>query len=282
MTRDGYWVHDLNPIAVQLWGGFAIHWYGLAYLAGIMLGWWLLERWRRQQRLPLAKEDLGDFVMWAAIGMMVGGRLAYCALYIPDEVAAAPLKIFKVWEGGMASHGGMVGFAVGIGLYAWRRQRSFLVLGDAVAAVAPIGICFGRLANFVNGELYGRPGTVPWAMIFPSAQDGLPRHPSQLYAAGLEGALLAAVLLSLHHRHRRPGLTMGLFFVLYALGRFVGEFWREPDRGQPGSPGVDLILGLMTKGQALTVPLLLIGLALCWWALRRSPQPAVYAPSGAP
>ena len=311
-----FWVHHINPYAVDLGHAFgihwAIHWYGLAYLAGLVWGWWLLSRWVRQGRAPLRPEWVQDFVLWAGMGMIIGGRLGYCLFYAFDELLAnpfgrmadydtdrgvflphgvqAPLDhvvrafdwpfVLQVWNGGMASHGGIIGLAVGCWLFSRKYQVSFAVLGDCISAAGPIGVMFGRIANFINGELWGRPTQVPWAVIFPDAPlvggYAVPRHPSQLYAVGMEGLVPLVIGLVVHARHRRPGLTTGVVLSCYAVGRFIDEFMREPDLGQAGSPGVPLILGFMTKGQALTVPVLVIGVAAIIWALRHPPRPELY------
>ena len=176
----------------------------------------------------------------------------------------------------MASHGGILGIALGTLLFAYRRHRNFWVLGDQIAAIAPLGIALGRIANFINGELWGRPGDVPWAVIFPDAPriggQMVARHPSQLYAAFLEGFLLLILLLPINARHRKPGLTGACFLVFYGIGRFVGEFWREPDVGQP------IYFGWMSKGQAFTIPVLAAGLVLLVITLRQKPKPEAYEP----
>lgn len=306
-TAAAHWVHDIDPFALRFGPSFGIRWYGLSYLAGIGLGWWLLVRWSKAGRLPMTAQQVGDFAVAIAIGMVAGGRLGYAIGYEPalfwsfsDDLPW--WRLLAVHQGGMASHGGIAGMAAAAWWWCWKRKQSLAVVGDALAAVGPLGIACGRLANFVNGELWGRPSTVPWAVVFPEAEavpreipaiqinawlaaHGTPRHPSQLYAMALEGLLVAAVLLPLHARHRRPGLTLGLFFLLYGIGRFVGEFFREPDAGQPGFDAAHpAILGFMSKGQAYTLPLLAIGALLTWWALRRPARPAAYAvlspPSG--
>lgn len=280
-----HWVHDLDPFIVRFSDSFGLRWYGLSYLVGIAVGWWLLARWARHERLPMLPKQVGDFAMTIAIGMVVGGRLGYATFYEPalfvtvtDELPF--WKLLAVHQGGMASHGGIIGMAVAAWWWSWRRRQSMAVLGDALAAVAPFGIACGRLANFINGELWGRPWDGPWAVIFSHTGGGeQPRHPSQLYAMFLEGLLICAVLLPVHARHRRPGLTLGLFLVLYGCGRFVGEFFREPDAGQPGFGDIPGLLGFMSKGQFLTLPLFVIGGWLIWRALRRQPDHAAYAAS---
>ncbi|MBA3845691.1 MAG: prolipoprotein diacylglyceryl transferase [Planctomycetes bacterium] len=274
MAESGHWQHDIDPFIVHFWGEVGIRWYGMAYVAGIVCGYWLLKRWSQRDRLPVAGQQLQDFGLFAGLSMIAGGRLGYLVFYAFDKVLQDPLYALRLWEGGMSSHGGIIGFAVGIWWWARRHGRSFPVLGDAVCTVGTIGVFFGRLANFINGELWGRPSTVPWAVIFPEA-GMIPRHPSQLYAAVAEGLLPFLLLLTFHARHRRPGLTMAAFLTLYAVGRFVGEFFREPDNNR-------FLVGWLTKGQALTIPLALAAIAFAIYALRRPPLPELYLAPAAP
>ena len=273
-----FWTHNLYPVALHLVGPLAIRWYGLAYLAGLAWGGWMVVRWAKAGRCPLAPNQVGDFVLAGGLGMIIGGRLGYCLIYGRDHLMADPLYLIKLWEGGMASHGGIIGLAAGAWWHARRTSVSWAVLTDLVAATAPMGIALGRAANFINGELWGKPGTVPWAVIFPDAPlvDGLrvPRHPSQLYEMLAEGVILLAVILPIHARHRRPGVTTGALLALYAVGRFVTEIWREPDVGHPP------LWGWMNKGQLLSLPVLVVGLVVLWWAWRRGAKPDLYrAPS---
>lgn len=280
-TEPTHWVHDLSPFAIQLGDDVGIRWYGLAYLGGFLLAWWLLRLWSRRNQLPLDYKGITDAVFYIAISMMVGGRLGYCLFYYqtadtgaPWAIMQDPLAVFKVWQGGMASHGGVAGMFFGTWLFCRKRHINFLVLGDTVAATAGIGIVFGRLANFINGELWGRPSDVTWAIIFPNdplyPAEQIARHPSQLYAVGLEGLMMLAVVLPLHFIHRRPGLSIGAGIATYCLGRFIGEFWREPD------PGYALYLGWMSKGQALTIPLFAVALSFFIVAWRKGPRPELY------
>ena len=356
------WVHDLDPIAFRL-GSLSIHWYGISYLVGLMQAWAFLWWWQRKGLLPSRDPRfVGDFVTTVGIAMVLGGRLGYCLFY--DWSLLGLIDGFPYWgvlavhHGGMASHGGLAGFAIGCWWFCRQRGLRMGVMGDAIAATAPLGAFCGRIANFVNGELYGRPTGGDWGVIFPEqvhaqlmalrtknpaqlkqqldawgihegflrdgkiytsytisenmktgehflssltlperldaaqleawARLGTPSHPSQLYAACLEGLILAAIVIPLHLRHRRPWLTAGTCFALYAVGRFVGEFWRTPDAGQPGGPpdhlghSVAPYLGFMSKGQLLTIPLLAIGLALIVAAWRRGPRPQDYLPPAAP
>jgi phosphatidylglycerol---prolipoprotein diacylglyceryl transferase len=282
-----HWVHNLSPFIIEFWPGFGLRWYGMAYLAGLVMGYFLVQRWIKQNRVPMQAQEVQDFVLYCGIGMIVGGRLGYCLFYNFSAWLHDPLYLFKVHDGGMASHGGIIGLVAGCWFYAWRKKRPFWVLGDLLAATGTLGIAAGRLANFINGELWGRVTNVPWAVIFPesvprphglSHADALayqianaaPRHPSQLYAMFLEGLIVFAILLPIHARHRRPGLTGAFFLLLYATGRFIGEFFREPDLGQP------IYLGWITKGQALTLPMFALGIILLIYVLRRPAMPESY------
>ncbi len=255
----------LNPIALDL-GVLQVHWYSLAYIAGILLGWFYLIRLIAQPNAPLARRHADDLVFYATLGILLGGRLAYVFFYQP-EIMAHPLDILKLWQGGMSFHGGAIGVSIAI-LYLTRSNGlSWLRVHDYVACCVPFGLFFGRIANFVNGELWGRPTDVPWGIIFPDAPDGLPRHPSQLYEAGLEGIVLGLVLAFFFWRtnaRNQPGKLVGIFLLGYGLSRFVIEFFREPDV-QLGT----LSWGL-TMGQTLTVPMLIGGAYLVATASRRS------------
>lgn len=282
-------VPGLGPYDIGPLRDIGIRWYGLAYLAGLVIGYFIVRRWSDAGRAPLRREEIQDFVLFSGLGMIIGGRVGYCLLYGLSDLLANPLYLFKVWDGGMASHGGIVGLAAGMGWFAYQRKRSFWVLGDIIAAGGPLGIGFGRLANFINGELWGKPSAVPWAVIFPKSANvpenaplavqianAVPRHPSQLYAAVLEGFLLFALLMWIHARHRRPGLTGAWFLILYGIGRFIGEIFREPDRGQP------VFFGWMSKGQLYTLPMLVAGIVLMIWVMRRPARPELYAAPAAP
>jgi phosphatidylglycerol:prolipoprotein diacylglycerol transferase len=266
-----YWVDRLDPWFVHFYGPFGIRWYGIAYVAGIVLATWLIRRWVDAGRLPITRADVPTLAADAATGILIGGRLGYCLIYARETVLHDPLYVFEIWKGGMASHGGIIGLVVAMWWFARRRHLDPLIFTDVAAVTGPIGIALGRLANFVNGELWGRPATVPWAVIFPDAPpvDGVnvPRHPSQLYAALLEGALLFAIAQWAHARYRRPGLTTAAVCVAYGVVRFIDEFWREPDVGQP------VYFGWLTKGQAFSLPMIGIGLALGIWCLTRPAAP---------
>jgi phosphatidylglycerol:prolipoprotein diacylglycerol transferase len=262
----------IDPVLVSI-GPFAIRWYALAYICGILLGWLYARTIIANQRLwggpaPFTATDFDDFVLWVTLGIILGGRAGYVLFYNFDFFIAHPLEILQVWKGGMSFHGGFLGCVLAVVLFGLKRKISILSLGDITCAVAPIGLFFGRLANFVNGELWGRPTDVPWAMVFPSPEAGpWPRHPSQLYEAALEGLVLFCVLAVLVRAGalKRPGLVLGAFAIGYAVARSVCELFREPD-AQLG-----FLWGGMTMGMLLSVPLLIAGICLVAFALRRQP-----------
>ncbi|WP_097279379.1 prolipoprotein diacylglyceryl transferase [Caenispirillum bisanense] len=248
----------IDPIAIEL-GPLAIRWYALAYLTGLLGGWWYLRFLAR--RTPGGPNDVqvDDFLVWATLGVVLGGRLGYVLFYKPSYYLANPLDILKVWQGGMAFHGGVLGVLVAIYLFSRLRKLSFLRLGDLVCAVVPIGLFFGRIANFINGELWGRPAPdVPWAFVFPHGGD-VPRHPSQLYEAVLEGLVLFVVLHLLWRvtaLRERQGFIAGAFLAGYGISRFIVEFFREPD------DFLGTVAAGMTMGQLLSLPMILVGAAL--------------------
>ncbi len=248
----------IDPVLIQI-GPIAIRWYALAYIGGLLLGWrylrWLVQRpgWR------LTLEDLDDLLLYVVLGVVLGGRLGYVLFYKPGFYLSHPGEILAVWQGGMSFHGGMLGVIIAMALFAWRRGISFLEIGDAVAAAVPIGLFFGRIANFINGELFGRASDVPWAMVFPHGGPE-PRHPSQLYEAALEGLVLFLILFWFARRPRVPetaGQIGGLFLIGYGLARSFVEFFREPDVHLGF-----LLGGSVTMGQILSLPMILVGLFL--------------------
>jgi len=259
---------EFDPVALDL-GFFQVRWYALAYLAGILIGWRVILRLLKIERLwpkckpPMTPEHLDDFLLWATLGIVVGGRLGFVLFYKPDYYLANPGEIFTVWQGGMAFHGGLLGVVVATIIFSLRRNISMFTLGDLLAVVAPIGLFFGRIANFINGELWGRPSDVSWAMIFPDPRaGGVPRHPSQLYEAALEGLVLFAVIALLALRFRafdRPGLLVGVFFIGYGLARTAVESVRQYDTELP------LLFGFLTHGMWLSLPMIGIGL---WFVIR--------------
>lgn len=244
----------LSPVALDL-GFFQIRWYSLAYIAGILLGWWYLLKLIARPGSPMARRHADDLVFYATLGVLLGGRLGYVFFYKPLFYFENPGEVIRVWDGGMSFHGGVIGVSLAILLMARKHKLDWLRIHDYVACTVPIGLFFGRLANFVNGELWGRPGDVPWAMTFPLA-DGEPRHPSQLYEAGLEGIALFALLWLLFWKSAarlHPGKLVGTFLIGYGLSRFVVEFFREPDQH------LGLLWLGMSMGQWLTVPMILGG-----------------------
>lgn len=260
----------IDPVLVSI-GPFAIRWYALAYIAGILLGWLYARRLIVNAQLwggepPMTVADYDDFVLWVTLGIILGGRAGYVLFYNFPFFAAHPLEILQLWKGGMSFHGGFTGCVLAAALFSWNRGISFLSLGDVTCAVGPIGLFLGRLANFINGELWGRPADVPWAIIFPNAGP-LPRHPSQLYEAALEGLVLLAIfaLMVRAGALKRPGLIVGAFACLYALMRSFCEFFREPD------PQLGFLWGCLTMGMLLSIPLFLAGLVFIAIALSRPP-----------
>ena len=255
----------LDPVALNL-GVFELRWYSLAYLAGIFLGYWYLLKLIKQPGAPMARRHADDLVFYASLGVILGGRLGYVLFYRPGFYLENPLEIIKLWDGGMSFHGGVIGTSIGIIYLAWKEELQWLRLHDYVACVVPIGLFTGRLANFVNAELWGAPTTVPWAVRFPEVIAGVvtlgpPRHPSQLYEAALEGILLFALLAIMFWRTRaryQPGMLVGAFLFFYGVFRFGVEFIREPDnhlRDFAAATGLHM-------GQWLCVPMILGGLYL--------------------
>ena len=259
----------IDPIAIEL-GPFAIRWYAIAYIAGLMLGWryvkWLVSKPPHAMR----EADVDDFLVWATLGVVLGGRLGYVLFYKPAYYLSHPAEIFMLWHGGMAFHGGALGVILAIILFARRRGLNLFAIGDAVCCAVPIGLFFGRIANFINGELFGRVASdVPWAMVFPGGGPE-PRHPSQLYQAGLEGLILGLVLFLLwrqRHIREQRGTIAGVFLMGYGIARIIGEFFRQPDAH------LGFLAGGATMGQLLSVPLILAGAGVVWWAQKYGHRP---------
>jgi phosphatidylglycerol:prolipoprotein diacylglycerol transferase len=253
---------QIDPVAIAI-GPFAVRWYALAYIAGLLIGWRYC-RWLAQ-RSPhgISADAFDDFLLWATLGVVLGGRLGYVLFYKPAFFLANPQEIVFLWQGGMSFHGGLLGVVAATVLFARKHGIPVLALGDIIAAATPIGLFFGRIANFINGELFGRPTDAPWGMVFPRGGP-VPRHPSQLYEAGLEGLILFAVLLVLARRGglARVGLPTGTFLAGYGLARVTAEFFREPDAH------LGFLVGGLTMGHLLSLPMLLAGLALIVWARR--------------
>jgi phosphatidylglycerol:prolipoprotein diacylglycerol transferase len=257
----------LSPVALSL-GPLVLRWYSLAYIAGIVLGWWYLLRLIARPAAPMTRPQVDDLIFYATLGVILGGRLGYVIFYGP-EMFLHPLQIFKLWDGGMSFHGGAVGVSIALVVFARRHGLDWLRVHDYVACTVPIGLFFGRLANFVNGELWGKPSDLPWALVFPGSQDGIARHPSQLYEAGLEGLALFAVMAILFwftDARRRPGMLVGTFLIGYGIARFVVEFFREPD-AQLVQFSIQTGLHM---GQWLTIPMILGGIYLVGTARGRA------------
>jgi phosphatidylglycerol:prolipoprotein diacylglycerol transferase len=259
-----------DPVLVSI-GPFAIRWYALAYIVGILLGWLYARALIRTKSLwggaaPLTLIDFDDFVLWVTLGIILGGRTGYVLFYNLPHFIAHPAEIVQLWKGGMSFHGGFVGCVVAVVLFARRRDISILSLGDLTCATGTIGLFLGRIANFINGELWGRPSDVPWAMVFPDGGP-LPRHPSQLYEAGLEGLVLGGALWLCIRMGalKRPGMVIGAFAVGYSIARIICEFFREPD------PQLGFLWEGLTMGMLLSVPLMLAGVGFIVAALRRRP-----------
>ncbi len=259
-----------DPVLISI-GPIAIRWYALAYIVGIILGWLYARAVIRSEQpwggpAPLTVADYDDFVLWVTLGIILGGRAGYVLFYNPSYFAAHPLEVFQLWKGGMSFHGGFLGCVLAVGLFARFRGISFLSLADLTCAAGTIGIFLGRIANFVNGELWGRPTDVPWAMVFPTGGP-LPRHPSQLYEALLEGLALFVVLGLLIRAGaiKRPGFVTGAFMLGYGVARSFCELFREPD------PQLGFLWGGLTMGMLLSLPLMLAGIAFMAWAMRHEP-----------
>ena len=253
-------------------GVFTLRWYSIAYIAGILIGWWYLLKLLAQPGAPMARHHADDLVFYATLGIILGGRIGYVLFYAPDMLLH-PLHVLRLWDGGMSFHGGVIGTSIGLILFARKHGLNWLRVHDYIACCVPFGLFFGRLANFVNGELWGRPTGLPWGIVFPhTVPFGMiepARHPSQLYEAGLEGALLFAVLWFAFWRTRArydPGKLVGIFLLGYGLARFTVEFFREPDAQFAGT-----IFGEwgFHMGQFLTLPMIIGGLYLIITAARR-------------
>jgi len=288
---------NIDPVLIHIYGPISIRWYALSYIAGLLLGWSYVVSLLRKQKLwagvpfrgkpPATAEDIGDLFVWVTLGVIIGGRLGYVLLYgvlycgfaghgapacggLPEAYLTNPIKIIAAWEGGMSFHGGLLGVVTAIVLFCRSRKLNLVTIADLIAAATPIGLFFGRIANFINGELWGKITDVPWAMVFPSAfPPGVPRHPSQLYEAAMEGILLFFLLRFLILRwqiHRRPGLVIAWFLACYGLFRFIAEFFRDSE---------SKIYSWFSMGQALSLPMWAAAAFFFWYALR---QPAKAIP----
>jgi phosphatidylglycerol:prolipoprotein diacylglycerol transferase len=254
---------DIDPVAVAI-GPLAVHWYGLMYLLSFLIGWGLGIVRTKQAHIQWQREEVGDLLFYVVLGVVVGGRVGYMLFYQPGLLLENPLQLFYIWQGGMSFHGGMLGVFAAAGWFARSTQRAFFDITDFVAPIVPIGLFFGRIANFINGELIGRVTDVPWAMIYPRV-DMAPRHPSELYEAGLEGLLLFAILWWFASKPRPRMAVSGLFLIGYGCLRFFAEFFRQPDSFL-GFVAFDW----MTMGQVLCTPMILGGILLLTLAYKRN------------
>jgi phosphatidylglycerol:prolipoprotein diacylglycerol transferase len=262
-----------DPVAIAI-GPIVVRWYALAYIGGIVLGWIYARSLIKRPTLwggpsPITLEQMDDYILWVTIGIILGGRTGYVLFYNFDFFIKHPAEILELWKGGMSFHGGFMGCVAAVMLFCWKRNLSILSLGDITTAVGPIGLFLGRIANFINGELWGREAdaSVPWAMVFPGDVKHLARHPSQLYEASLEGVVLF-ILLAVMIRAgalKRPGMILGGFMTLYGLARIAGECFREPD------PQLGFLWRGLTMGMLLSVPMIIAGIILIVFAWRRQP-----------
>jgi len=258
---------QFDPVALQL-GPLAIRWYGLMYLIGFASFWWLgRQRLRRSdlaESTGLNTASLDDLLFFGVMGVVLGGRLGYVLFYKPVYYWQHPLEVLAVWQGGMAFHGGLLGVLVAMALFCRLRSVRFFDIMDFVAPLVPLGLAAGRLGNFINGELWGRPSDVPWAMVFPQAGDALARHPSQLYQFAGEGLMLFCLLWWYSSRPRPRASVSGLFLLGYGFARFIAEYAREPDAF------LGTLAGGLSMGQWLSVPMMLVGIVLMQWARRQA------------
>lgn len=250
---------EFNEFLIEFSDGFGIRWYALAYIGGLLLGYWILRQEALRPNTPMSVEAVDSLLNHVLLGVILGGRLGYVVFYDPTFFLANPVDIFKVWQGGMAFHGGLLGVTVAMWLFSRKKHLSVLAVSDRVAMVTPIGLCLGRISNFINAELQGRVTDVPWAVVFAEG-DGLARHPSQLYEAGLEGLFLGMIMIYGYRRGwlGHAGRMTATLLCGYGAARFMIEFVREPD------PQLGVLFGLVTMGQALCLPMLAAGTYLLW------------------
>jgi phosphatidylglycerol:prolipoprotein diacylglycerol transferase len=286
---------NIDPVLIHIYGPISIRWYALSYIAGLLLGWWYVLKLLRNKALwegapfqgksPATADHIGDLFVWITLGVIVGGRLGfvlfygvlYCGFYgnapacggLPEAYLADPIKIIAAWEGGMSFHGGLLGVAIAMWLFCRKRKLNLLAIADLIAAATPIGLFFGRIANFINGELWGKMGSVPWAMVFPNASPpGVPRHPSQLYEALLEGVVLFLILrfaIVKLNIHKRPGSVVAWFLFGYGAFRFAVEFFRDSE---------SMLYGWFSMGQLLSLPMWAAAAFFLWYAVQRRPAKA--------
>lgn len=257
---------EIDPVAISI-GPFDVHWYGLMYLVGFAAGWWLGVRRARRPHSDWKADEIGDLLFYVAVGVVLGGRLGYVLIYNQDAFQQDPLMLFRIWQGGMSFHGGLIGVLLAMRLYGRKTGRTFFQVTDFIAPLVPIGLGAGRIGNFINGELWGRPTDLPWGMVF-RFYDELPRHPSMLYEALLEGLVLFTILWIYSARPRPTRAVSGMFLLFYGLFRFGVEFVREPDH-QIGF----VAFHWMTMGHLLSLPMILFGIWLLWVAYRGDRSP---------
>lgn len=256
---------NFDPVALDL-GPVQIHWYGLTYLIAFYGCWWLAIQRGKARHMPFAAPAVSDLLFFVALGVILGGRIGYTLFYNLPNFLADPIEIFRIWKGGMSFHGGLLGVAVAVWWYARSRKLTFFYVMDFVAIVVPFGLLMGRIGNFINAELWGAPSSLPWAMVFPTDPEGVPRHPSMLYEAFLEGVVMLAILWWFTSRPRPAASVCGLFMVLYGVFRSLIELVRVPDAHIGYLAG-----GWVTMGMVLCVPMMLGGALLMAWAYRRAP-----------
>lgn len=254
---------QFDPVALQI-GPVAVHWYGLMYLVGFALVW-LLGKWRiKHGKTDLTVRDLEDLIFYCVLGVVIGGRLGYALFYKTSYYLTHPIELLYVWQGGMSFHGGLLGVLVVLFIFARKRNKPFLAIGDFLAPLIPLGLAAGRLGNFINGELWGRTTSMPWGMVFPQSGDNMPRHPSQLYELGLEGLLLFVVVWWFARKPRPLGQVSAVFLMGYGVLRFLVEYTREPDSF------LGLMAGGLSMGQLLSVPMVAAGALIFIWSARKS------------
>lgn len=259
---------QIDPIIFEI-GPFALRWYSLAYIGGLFFGWWFIKRASKSPGAPMSEAHIDDFFFAAAMGVILGGRLGYVLFYNFSYYLSSPGSILKVWDGGMSFHGGLIGVCLAVIYFCRKHKLDLMRVADIVAVVSPIGLLLGRLANFINGELWGRPTDSAWGMVFPTDPSRLPRHPSQLYEAMMEGVILFIIVLILWRIpavKKRSGIIAGVFFIGYGLSRYIVEFFREPD----AHLGLTSMLGFeISRGQMLSIPMLIFAMWLISNGLKR-------------
>ncbi len=265
--------HDIDPVFLNI-GGIQLRWYGLMYMLGFIVAYFIMRRLVRQRPLPLSRDDIYDLLFYLILGLMGGGRIGYVLFYDIGTYLENPLSIVAIWQGGMSFHGGLIGMTLAAILIVRKKGWKFWEIADLTAVAVPIGLGLGRIGNFINGELYGRASTLPWAMVFPDG-GGVARHPSQLYEALLEGLALFLIVRWVYHLNLRPGAALWTMVSVYGLFRFSVEFLREPD----AHIGFDL--GPFTRGQLLSFPMLLVGTYFLVRTLRQEPE-STAAPQNRP